>query len=724
MLESMTDGFHLIDSHTRFIRFNAAAREIYAAQGMNVDELIGKGIFEVFPDIAMSENGRAIRLALKGKSSSLEVQYEPWQSWFSIRHHPMPGGGVATFFLDITLRKQSEEALNDSERLYRALVEVSPQTVWYGRADGYITFVNQHWVTYSGMSVEESLGDGWANVIHPAHRERILKAWIGAASTGRWEMEIPFRRHDGEYRWHLARGLAVRDAGGKIERWIGVAVDIHEHKQAEEALRRSEEKYRTLFDSMDEGYCVIEVLFDAEGRPNDWRFLEANPAFHKQNPIGMTVGKKMTELVPGIEPKWFDIYGKVAITGEPIRFTEDSGALNRWFDLYAFRIGGEDSRTVAVLFTNITQRTLAERALRGSEERFRALTTASSNVVYRMNADWTRAREVEGRDFIADTTEPSENWMESYIPAEDREMVSRAIRQAIEAKAVFELEHRVQRVDGTIGWTFSRAVPLLDDGNEILEWFGTASDITERKRAEEALRKTEKLAVVGRLAATISHEINNPLEAVTNLLYLIERETDVGVIHSYAGTAHEELSRVSHIVTHTLRFNRQSNAATEERLSELMDSSLAIYEGRLKVSEIDLRRTYDERDRVICYASELRQVFTNLIGNAFDATRQGGRLTLRTRRRSSRRTGESGVSVLIADTGHGMNAETLQRLFEAFFTTKGMNGTGLGLWVSKSILDKHGASFRLKSCDKAGRSGTAWSIWFPSEHKAFQGDGH
>ena len=320
-----------------------------------------------------------------------------------------------------------------------------------------------------------------------------------------------------------------------------------------------------------------------------------------------------------------------------------------------------------------------------------------------MTADWSYAKEVDGQQFLMHTTEPRDNWIHSYVPADSHAMVWEGIKKAIRERSMIQLEHPVNRADGSLGWTLSRAVPLLNPQGEISEWFGVATDITDRKFAEDALRKTEKLAVVGRLAATISHEINNPLEAVTNLLYLIGSETDMTTVQSYAATAQEELSRVSHIVTHTLTFNRHSSHATEERLSVLLDSALAIYEGRIRVSEIDLVRHYDAHDSVVCQASELRQVFTNFIGNAFDATRLGGKLALATRRRRHAPTGEDGVSVLIADTGHGMTTEVLTHLFEPFYTTKGINGTGLGVWISKSILDKHQATIRVKAPPKAAK---------------------
>ena len=181
---------------------------------------------------------------------------------------------------------------------------------------------------------------------------------------------------------------------------------------------------------------------------------------------------------------------------------------------------------------------------------------------------------------------------------------------------------------------------------------------------------------------------------------------------SFARMAQDELARVSHIVTHTLRFNRQSVGVGEERMSALLESSLAIYEGRLKNSGVILHRQYADTERVLCAGSEVRQVFANLIGNAFDATKRGGKLVLRTRDQRNWRTGERGVRVTIADSGHGMSEQVRKRLFEPFFTTKGDNGTGLGLWVSREIIAKHKARLRVRSRE-GDCSGTVFSMWFP-----------
>ena len=253
-------------------------------------------------------------------------------------------------------------------------------------------------------------------------------------------------------------------------------------------------RYRSLFESIDEGFCVIEMLFDHQQKPVDYRFVEVNPAFEKQAGIHNAAGKRMLEFVSSMESHWLENYGRVAMTGEPIRFAAEYQSLkNSWFDVYAFRVGNPGERKVAVLFNNITSEKLAERALSDSEERFRAFVTNSTDVVYRMNADWTEMRQLQGKDFIADTASPNRAWLEEYIHPDDRQKVLAAVHEAIRTRSPFKLEHRVIRVDGSLGWTFSRAIPLLNAKGEIKEWFGAAADVTERHRAEEALRDETRI---------------------------------------------------------------------------------------------------------------------------------------------------------------------------------------------------------------------------------------
>jgi PAS domain S-box-containing protein len=234
-------------------------------------------------------------------------------------------------------------------------------------------------------------------------------------------------------------------------------------------------------------------------------------------------------------------------------------------------------------------------------------------------------------------------------------------------------------------------------------------DVTEQRRAEGALLQSEKLAAVGRLAASVAHEINNPLESVTNLLYLMEREQDLAHVQMYVRLAQQELSRVGQIATQTLQFFRQSTVRTTCDLSSTVESVLALYAGRLRNSAIVVQRELEYGVAVRCFDGEIRQVLNNLIGNAMDAMRKGGVLRVRVRWGTDAQ-GTRGARVTVADTGSGINPAVLARVFEPFFTTKGDLGTGLGLWISTDLLGKHHSSLRVRSLEGKG---TVFSFLLP-----------
>ncbi|HEX5236738.1 MAG TPA: HAMP domain-containing sensor histidine kinase [Silvibacterium sp.] len=236
----------------------------------------------------------------------------------------------------------------------------------------------------------------------------------------------------------------------------------------------------------------------------------------------------------------------------------------------------------------------------------------------------------------------------------------------------------------------------------------------DRKRAEIALRQAEKLAAVGRVASSIAHEINNPLEAITNLLFILGNTSLNEDQRKLLNMAQSELTRVSQIAAQTLAFNRQRDVKGDASIAALLDSVLVLYHGRLTGSKVSIERRYQNTAAFTCYPGELRQVFANLIGNAFDATRiRGGRIILRERAGTRPTTRQAGVRVTIADTGEGMPAKIKGRLFSAFTSSKGNNGTGLGLWISKGIIEKHRGTIRFRSSTTPGQSGTVFSIFIP-----------
>jgi signal transduction histidine kinase len=255
--------------------------------------------------------------------------------------------------------------------------------------------------------------------------------------------------------------------------------------------------------------------------------------------------------------------------------------------------------------------------------------------------------------------------------------------------------------------------------SDAVRWVGAiVVEATERKRAEDALRKTEKLAAAGRLAASIAHEINNPLEAVTNLLYLLRHQPSLDdEAIAYADLAQQEISRVAEMTQQTLRFYRQSTSPVVANIGELLDSVLTLYTGRLLALQVEVSRESGPDLDLYCFSGELRQLFANLIGNAIDAMTPGGHLRLSLRRSRSWEDGTPGIRLFVADDGCGMTRATRQRIFEPFFTTKETTGTGLGLWVSSEIIAKHNGTVRVASRsairenDKG--SGTVFMLFFP-----------
>jgi PAS domain S-box-containing protein len=364
------------------------------------------------------------------------------------------------------------------------------------------------------------------------------------------------------------------------------------------------------------------------------------------------------------------------------------------------------------------QRKRMEEALRASEQRFRILaevipqivwTTDASGAVDYLNPRW--------REYTGVPVEQGLGWdWKAVLHPDDTFHCLSLWREALRTGANFEAEVRFRRAsDGVYRWQLGRALPVRDQDGRITKWFGTWTDIDDRKQAEEALRRSEQLAATGRLAATISHEINNPLEGVINLLYLIETHPRVDrSIRDYVEIAQQELARVAHIAKQTLGFYRETNEASPVNLSEILEALLRVYARKIDAKRLKVETRFDFRGNIRAYPGEMRQVFSNVLINALEASPAGGHVKLHvTWAREWNGAGRKGVRVVIADTGPGIRPEHRQRIFEPFFTTKGDKGTGLGLWVTQGIVHKHGGSVRLRSSVHPGRSGTVFSFFLP-----------
>ena len=366
------------------------------------------------------------------------------------------------------------------------------------------------------------------------------------------------------------------------------------------------------------------------------------------------------------------------------------------------------------------RRELAEQALRSSEQRLSGIVNSAMDGIITVDRFqriilFNSAAE---RIFRCPAAEAIGRSLDHFIPPRFREVHHRHVQYFGETGIT-------TRSKGTPGALYG----LRSDGEEFpveatisqAELDGQKlftvilRDVTVRRQAEEALVKSEKLASAGRLAATIAHEINNPLAAVTNLLYLARAAEQLPeATRRHLELADAELQRVAHITKQTLGFYRDESAPVRFDPAELVDNVLELLQTRIEARKLTVERCYRGHLQVLGSAGEIRQVFSNVISNSIDALQPGGRLQIKVASSPNWRSpAHSGVRITVADTGHGIAPENLGRIFEPFFTTKKDAGTGLGLWVSRQIVDKHAGSIRLRSRTTPLPSGTVFSIFLP-----------
>jgi PAS domain S-box-containing protein len=390
-------------------------------------------------------------------------------------------------------RQVGDPAQRASEARFRILAEESPVILWARDAHGAPEFVNRAFRDFYGVTLDQAERTGWWPPVHPEDAPRFEEVALSAIRERKpFRAEARVRRADGEWRWMAACGQPRFGAAGEFLGHVGVSVDITDRKRAEEALRQSEKKLRVSVANAAIGFVVTTT----EGS-----ILEANPAYCAITGYGI-------EELRNMQPRQLihpDDYAanqrqlQRMVAGEISDFVIENRYRRKGGEVVWVRKStsvvrdalGEPQWEI-VLVEDISKRKRAEALLRESEEHFRAFVTASADVVYRMSPDWSEMRELRGREFVLGTDAPRRGWLEKYIHPDDRPHVMEVVREAIRAKSVFQLEHRVLQVDGSVGWTFSRAIPLVDANGTIVEWFGAASDITARKRAEEALRESEE----------------------------------------------------------------------------------------------------------------------------------------------------------------------------------------------------------------------------------------
>jgi signal transduction histidine kinase len=469
----------------------------------------------------------------------------------------------------------------------------------------------------------------------------------------------------------------------------------------------------------------------------DHRIVFINPPYLLLlgRPNEDVLGKPFSEVVPEVtEQGIFRLLDDVYRTGDPYIGREMKLRLNRSatgqpslgyfnFVLQPARDVNGEVEGILIHVQEVTDQVTARHEVERRERLLEVAQSAANAGSFEWNIEtgeflWTE-NYYEVHAVPRSITPSYENWKKLLHP-DDVEKAEARIQETMAAgREILESEYRIKTPDGSPRWILTHGRFFYDDAGKPLRLVGISIDVTQRKRSEDAMRRSEKLAATGRLAASIAHEINNPLEAVTNLLFLISSSDGLNdSSQAYLEMAQRELSRVGEIATQTLRFYRQSTGARQTRVAELMDSVLGVYQGRLQSANVKVVREYGEVRDLNCMAGEIRQVLANLVGNALDAMGPGGKLRLRIRESQNwQHPEEKGVRITVADTGSGIAPQVRSHMFEPFVTTKESTGTGLGLWVSSEIVNKHSGRIRVHSSTHHGRSGSVFTLFLPHDVK-------
>ncbi|WP_374274966.1 PAS domain-containing protein [Brevundimonas sp.] len=731
-------------------------------------QLLGMGTREGWPEIA-EHNDRMIRRVLGGEPVSLKDQQlvldrrgqGPEPAWMDLDYTPVPDetgrpAGVMVFVTETTERFLADERSRmREERLDMALDIGGGVGVWDWDVPNDRVYADKRFARLYGvdprMASDGAAIEQFFAAMHAGDAERVQGEISHALSTGEpFRSEYRLVQADGEVRWVAALGRPERDADGRTIRFPGVTFDITERRRTDETLAERELRYRTLFETIDEGFCVIEFLDGPEGPLSDYVHVEANAAYEANAGISNVVGQKVREMVPDEAGSWVELYRGVLTSGQPIRFEKELEATGRWLELAAFRVGDPERRQVAVLFKDLTDRKQAERslqALNATLEHRVAEAVAEkklwADIIESADA-FVQVVDREGRWLAINNASATEFERIFGVRPEAGQKMSDAIAhlpgEAAAVKAIWDRAlaeapfTEVQEFgDPSRDRRFyeMRYYPLMSADGDRLGAYQIVNDVTDRlaeqarlREAEEALRQSQKMEAIGQLTGGIAHDFNNLLAGIIGSLELLSKrlsENRLSGIERYIEAASGSAQRAASLTQRLLAFSRRQTLDPRptdlNRLIGGMEDLIRRSVGpAVEVEVVGAGGLWTTR----VDPSQLENALLNLCINARDAMApQGGRLTIETAnkwlddRHARERDLPPGqyVSLCVTDTGTGMTPEIIDKAFDPFFTTKPMGqGTGLGLSMVHGFVRQSGGQVRIYS--EAG-DGTTMCLYLP-----------
>lgn len=543
---------------------------------------------------------------------------------------------------------------------------------------------------------------------------------FGTLSFGRTLNPVPFNGEDGRVAQELAARVASALENARLYRSV---------QEARETTRMERERYRDLFLHAPVAIMTLSGPEHRVGLVNE-TYIRLLRRTSERELVGKTVREALPEFVDQGFHEILDVVyrtGETYLGNESLAYVRNTttGELEEGYFNFVNQPTRDASGTidgVLVLAVEITDQVRARKETEVREQMLR-MQTSELEAVYRtapiglalfdpVEFRYLRLNDTQAQIVGLPANEILGKTLTEIAPLEGLNEMFQSVADGTPIKNAL-LEGELPSQPGEHRYWTVNYYPVYGDDGTVQAITAASLEVTGQKRAERALIQNEKIAAVGRLASSIAHEINNPLESITNLLYIARHTQDAASIHEYLDVADRELRRISLIASQTLRFYRQSTRPQAVECEALVDSVLGLYQGRLLNSGVKVLTREWVKQPIVCFEGEIRQVIANLVGNALDAMPHGGRLLIRSRRTTENATGRQGVTLTFADTGCGMTAAVQKRIFEPFFSTKEMNGTGLGLWISQDIVTKHGGSLKVRSRAGGGRCGTVFCLFLP-----------
>lgn len=629
---------------------------------------------------------------------------------------------------DAVESRKAMEGLNQdlraSEDRYRTLFNLGPVAVYSCDSSGVIQNFNSRAAELWGRSPKHGDTDerfcGSHKLFHPGgsfmpHERCPMAEVVSGRLSEVSDEEVVIERPDGSRVTVVVNIRPLRNEHGGVTGAINCFYDITERKQAELASA----SLAAIVEFSDDAI----ISKDLNGVITSWNKGAVRLFGYTAEEA---IGRSITMLIPADrqheEPEILARLksGQSVDHFETVRIRKDGSPLEISLTISPIRNAQGHVTGASKIARDITERKRAEQATYEAAQRFRFLAESMPQKIFtaRPNGDVDYFNQ-QWMEYTGLSFEQIKDWgWKQLIHPQDLQENIRVWRHSIHTGEPFHFEHRFHRADGSYRWHFSHAVPMHDRDGNISMWIGSSTDIQSLREQEERLLKTEKLAAAGQLAASMAHEINNPLSSVTNALYLLENHATLDEpARMFANTAATELARVSRIVRQSLSYYRVGAAPHDVDLSAIVNDSLQIFSEKITRQGIELKQKVAGGARLVGFPDELRQVIDNLLLNALEAMSGAGCLSISvhescdwTHDLRHRR----GVRLTIADTGCGIPKSHQARIFEPFFTTKLEKGTGLGLWILRGIISKHDGVMSLRSSDAKGKSGTVISIFLPS----------